>query len=140
MSGSPRGLQGLVNIVGHYGRRYRLIFGANKTKVTITGSKHDMQFYKDNNIWQLYGEKLEVAEDNDHLGLVVSGLHKELKNIDKNIKSASRVAFLRYRGYRRYETGQTVRDRFGPNSLFFNAMMTIPGYLHGTTAINPLIQ
>ena len=53
-----------------------------------SGPKHDMQFYKDNNIWQLYGEKLEVAEDNDHLGLVVSGFQEELKNIDKNIKSA----------------------------------------------------
>ena len=88
LSGSPRGLQGLINIVGHYGRRYRLIFGADKTKVTITGSKHDMQFYKEINIWQLYGEKLEVAENNDHLGLVVSGFQEELKNIDKNIKSA----------------------------------------------------
>ena len=39
-----------------------------------------MQFYKEINIWQLYGEKLEVAENNDHLGLVVSGFQEELKN------------------------------------------------------------
>ena len=60
MSGTPRGLQGLINIVGHYGRRYRLIFGADKTKVTVTGSKHDMQYYKETKIWQLYGEQLAV--------------------------------------------------------------------------------
>ena len=88
LSGNPRDLQGLVNIIGHYGRRYRLIFGAEKTKVTITGSKHDMQYYKEINIWSLYDEKLTVSEDNDHLGLIVSGLNEELKNVDKNIKAA----------------------------------------------------
>ena len=93
MSGTPRGLQGLINIVGHYGRRYRLIFGADKTKVTITGSKHDIQYYKENPIWSLYGEKLEVAEDNDHLGLLVSGIKEESKNVDKNIESARKSLF-----------------------------------------------
>ena len=93
MSGTPRGLQGLIDIVGHYGRRYRLIFGPDKTKVTVTGSKHDMQYYRENNIWSLYGEQLEVAEDNDHLGLVVSGCNEELKNIDKNIHSARKSLF-----------------------------------------------
>ena len=44
MSGSPRSLQGLIDTVGHYGRRYRLIFGAEKTRVTVTGSKHDMLY------------------------------------------------------------------------------------------------
>ena len=88
LSGTPRGLQGLINIVGHYGQRYRLIFGAEKTKVTVTGSKHDMQYYKDNSIWSLYEEKITVADNNDHLGLVVSGYCEELKNVDKNIKSA----------------------------------------------------
>ena len=44
LSNDPRNLQGLINIAGHYGRRYRLIFGASKTKVTVTGSKHDMKY------------------------------------------------------------------------------------------------
>ena len=61
LSGDPRSLQGLIDIIGHYGRRYRLIFGADKTKVTVTGSKHDMQYYQDVNIWTLYGEKLTVS-------------------------------------------------------------------------------
>ena len=80
MSGDPRSLQGLIDIVGHYGRRYRLIFGADKTKVTITGSAHDMRYYQDINLWSLYGEKLNVSEDNEHLGLVVSGTDEELKS------------------------------------------------------------
>ena len=73
LSSNPRDLQGLVDIIGHYGRRYRLIFGAEKTKVTVTGSKHDMQYYSENSMWTLHGKKLTVSENNDHLGLVVSG-------------------------------------------------------------------
>ena len=76
-----------------YGRRYRLIFGPDKTKVTVTGSRHDMQYYKENIIWSLHGETLEVAEDNDHLGLIVSGYNEEQKNIDKNINSARQSLF-----------------------------------------------
>ena len=52
-----------------------------------------MQYYQDINIWSLYGEKLEVTENNDHLGLIVSGVDEELKNIDKNIKSARDTLF-----------------------------------------------
>ena len=88
LSGDPRKLQALINIIGHYGRRYRIIFGADKTKVTVTGSRHDMKYYEDINIWSLYGEKLKVSEDNDHLGLIVSGVDEEIKNVDKNIKTA----------------------------------------------------
>ena len=93
LSADPRQLQGLINIVGHYSRRYRVIFGADKTKVTITGSKHDMAYYKDINLWSLHGTPLKVAENNDHLGLIVSGLDEETKNIDKNIDSARKTLF-----------------------------------------------
>ena len=86
-----RKMQGLIDIIGHYGKRYRLIFGADKTKVTITGSKHEI--YQDINMWSLYGEKLKVSEDNDHLGLIVSGLNEEIKNVDKNIQSARDTLF-----------------------------------------------
>ena len=88
LSNDPRSLQGLINIVGHYGRRYRLIFGASKTKVTVTGSRHDMKYYEDIKLWSLYGAKLTISEDNDHLGLIVSGVNEEIKNVDKNITSA----------------------------------------------------
>ena len=52
-----------------------------------------MQYYEDINIWSLYGEKLKVSEDNDHLGLIVSGLNEEIKNVDKNIQSARDTLF-----------------------------------------------
>ena len=61
LSGNPRSLQGLVDIIGHYGRRYRLIFGAEKTKVTVTGSTHDMKYYSENNVWTFHDYKLKVS-------------------------------------------------------------------------------
>ena len=93
LSNNPRNLQSLINIIGHYGRRYRLIFGANKTKITVTGSRQDMEYYKDIQLWTLYGEKLNVTDDNDHLGLVVSGSNEEIKNIDRNIAAARASLF-----------------------------------------------
>ena len=93
LSGDPRQLQAIINIIGHYGKRYRVVFGADKTKVTVTGSKHDMQYYRDVNIWTLYGEPLVVSEDNEHLGLVVSGLNEEVKNVDSNLASARQTLF-----------------------------------------------
>ena len=60
----------------------------DKTKVTFTGSKHDMQYYKDLSLWTLNSEKLSVEENNEHLGLIVSGIDEESKNVDKNLKSA----------------------------------------------------
>ena len=93
LSDNPRRLQDLINIVGHYGKRYRLVFGANKTKITITGSKHDMQYYQDINIWSLNGEKISVTEDNDHLGLTVFGSEEELKNVDRNLQSTRNSMF-----------------------------------------------
>ena len=58
-------LLALINIVGHYGKRYRLIFGPDKTKVIITGSKHDMQYYEDTKPWSLYDQKLNVSKENE---------------------------------------------------------------------------
>ena len=66
--------------MGHYSRRYRVIFGADKTKVTITGSRQDMAYYKDINLWSLDGKPLNVTENNEHLGLIVSGIDEEIKN------------------------------------------------------------
>ena len=53
LSDDPRNLQAAINIINHYGRRYRLTFGADKTKVTVTGSPHDMNYYKNIPFWKL---------------------------------------------------------------------------------------
>ena len=44
-----------------------------------------MQYYKDIKMWKLYGEQIDVTEDNEHLGLIVSGQDEEAKNVDENI-------------------------------------------------------
>ena len=93
LSGDPRQLQAVINIIAHYSKRYRVVFGADKTKVTITGSKQDIMYYKDINLWSLNGEPLEVSENNEHLGLIVSGLEEEIKNVDDNIASARKTIF-----------------------------------------------
>lgn len=84
-SDSPTGLQSLLDIVSHYAKRYRVIFNTSKTKAIVTGSKLDMSFYKDTQPWKLNGERVQVADDNEHLGLVVSGWQEEQKNVDKKI-------------------------------------------------------
>ena len=86
LSDCPRKLQGAIDIVGHYGKRYRVIFNAGKTKATITGSNIDMQYYKDIKMWTLHEETIAVTDDNEHLGLIVSGQDEEAKNVDQNIQ------------------------------------------------------
>ena len=93
LSGSPRGLQGALDIINFFGKRYRIVFNADKTKLIVTGSKHDMEYYRDVNIWKLNDERIEVAIDNEHLGLVVSGLNEEEKNIDVNIQQCGKSLF-----------------------------------------------
>ena len=93
LSDCPRKLQGAINIVGHYGKRYRVVFGASKTKAVITGSKIDMQYYQDIKMWKLYDEKIDVSEDNEHLGIIVSGQEEETKNVDANIVQCRGAVF-----------------------------------------------
>ena len=89
----PSGLQSAMNIVSHYARRYRVIFNASKTKIVVTGSKQDMKYYHDISPWTLNGGKVNVVTDNEHLGLTVSGLDEEQKNVDKNIAQCRNSLF-----------------------------------------------
>ena len=85
LSDSTSGLQGALNIASHYARRYRVVFNGSKTKAVVTGSKHDMEYYKQTKPWTLNKERIEVVDSNDHLGLVVSGWDEEQKNLDQSI-------------------------------------------------------
>ena len=86
LASTPSGLQAALNIVSFFGKRYRIVFNADKTKLVVTGSQIDMQYYRDINKWALDGDHIMVSEDNEHLGLVVSGNNEEQKNIDANIQ------------------------------------------------------
>ena len=74
------------------------MFNADKTKLVVTGSKIDIDYYQDICPWTLDDKPIAVVEDNDHLGLIVSGLQEEEKNIDSNIQQCrnSLYALLGY--------------------------------------------
>ena len=93
LSDNPSGLQSALNIASHYARRYRVTFNASKTKVVVTGSKQDMNFYQETKPWTLNGVRISVVENNDHLGLVVSGWDEEQKNLDQNITKCRNSLF-----------------------------------------------
>ena len=47
MSSTQSGLQGLIDIAEHYGERYKIKYGAAKTKITVIGSDIDMEYFSD---------------------------------------------------------------------------------------------
>ena len=93
LSNTPSGLQGALDIMTHYAKRYQLQFNADKTKIVVTGSKQDMAFYKDTTPWTLNGEIIKVVDKNEHLGLVVAGVEEEQRNIDENISKCRTSLF-----------------------------------------------
>ena len=86
MSDNPVKLQGLIDIAEHYGLRYRITYGAAKTKITVSGSEIDMQFYRDTTPWTMGGATIKVVVNNEHLGQIVSGTNQTVKNIDLRLK------------------------------------------------------
>ena len=85
-AGSPSALQAALNIVSYFGKKYRIIFNADKTKLVVTGSRIDMEYCRKVSHWTLDGTPIAVHETNEHLGLVVAGVNEEQRNIDANIQ------------------------------------------------------
>ena len=71
-----------------YSQMYRVKYGAEKTKVTVTGSEIDRQYYYEVRPWKMDGQVVNVVEDNDHLGQVVSGVDHYQKNTDLRLRKA----------------------------------------------------
>ena len=93
LANTPSRLQASLNIISNYANKYQLKFNASKTKIVVTGSKHDMNYYRETKPWTLNGERVEVVDNNEHLGLIVSGLDEEQKNIDENISKCRKSIF-----------------------------------------------
>ena len=55
----------------------------------MSGSDIDRKFYSDTIPWSMGGVPIEVVEDNDHLGQIVSGVNQVIKNIDNRINPHS---------------------------------------------------
>ena len=63
MSSSQSALQGQINIAEHYGTRYRIKYGAEKTKITVIGSDIDMKYFQDTTPWSMGGQSIKVVDD-----------------------------------------------------------------------------
>ena len=79
-------LQAQLDIASHYGKMFRIKYGATKTKVTVVGSEVDQNYFSDVKPWIMDGEVVQVVEDNEHLGQIVSGKNQEDKNIDLRVE------------------------------------------------------
>ena len=93
MSDDQHKLQCLLNLAKHYGEMYQVNYGASKTKITITGSEVDRNYYHDISLWTMDGEKVNVVEDNEHLGQIISGERQIIKNIDLRITKSRNSLF-----------------------------------------------
>ena len=68
-------------------------YGASKTKITVSGSDVDIQYYTDTQPWTMGGQQVKVVENNEHLGQIVSGTRQEGKNVDARISKARNAIF-----------------------------------------------
>ena len=93
MSDNQTKLQSLLDIAAFYGKMYRIEYGASKTKITVVGSEVDSSYFSDISPWKMNGETVEIVEDNEHLGQIVSGKSQEQKNVDLRIAKARKCLF-----------------------------------------------
>ena len=85
MTDTQTKLQAQMDIAEHYGQMYRIKYGALKTKVTVVGSEIDSIYFYEVTPWVMDGETVQVVENNEHLGQIVSGTNQEEKNVDVKI-------------------------------------------------------
>ena len=86
-------LQCILDLASFYGDMYHVRYGADKTKVVISGPEIDRKYYCELKPWVLYGERVEVVENNEHLGQVISGDRQTGKNIDRRIMKGRQALF-----------------------------------------------
>ena len=72
---------------------YKIQYGASKTKVTIVGSEVDTNYFQDISPWKMGEETIEIVEDNEHLGQIVSGISQESKNVDLKLSKGRKSLF-----------------------------------------------
>ena len=86
-------LQCLLDIASHYGQRYRVKYGATKTKITVVGAEIDKEYFADVKPWKMDGETVQIVEDNEHLGQIVSDIRAEAKNVDLRLRKGRGMLF-----------------------------------------------
>ena len=93
IANNPGNLQIILNKIASYGRKYRVEFSAKKMKIVVVGSKIDRKYWQDTSPWSMNGMKIEVTEDNEHLGQIISGHNSIQKNVDLNIDKTRKCLF-----------------------------------------------
>ena len=93
VSDDPVKLQALIDIAAHYGQLYRIQYGASKTKITISGPEIDVNYYRDTQPWKMGGLPIEVVENNEHLGQIVSGKKQKEKSVDLKLEKGRKSLF-----------------------------------------------
>ena len=93
MTDDPFKLQCILDIAEHYGNMYEISYGADKTKIVVYGSKIDQQYYLEVCPWKMYGTKVSVVCENEHLGQILSNTCEYQKNVDENISKARKSLF-----------------------------------------------
>ena len=93
MTDSQSKLQILLDVAEYYGKTYNVSYGAAKSKVTVVGAATDRKYFAELAPWHLDGQTVQVTEDNDHLGQIVSGVDQEMKNVDLRIKKGRNSLF-----------------------------------------------
>lgn len=68
-------------------------YGASKTKVTVHGPPIDQRYCAAILPWEMDNEKIQVVENNEHLGQIVSGENKIQKNIDMRLNKTQKALF-----------------------------------------------
>ena len=95
MSDRQTKLQAQLEIASHYGKMYRIKYGAAKTKVTVVGSEIDQNYFSDVKPWIMDNEVVQVVTDNEHLGQIVSGTNQEVKNVDLRLEKERKFSGAR---------------------------------------------
>ena len=93
MSDKQTKLQSQMDIASHYGKMYRIKYGASKTKVTVIGSEIDIQYFEDVKPWKMDDKTVQVVENNEHLGQIVSGRKQEEKNVDLKVEKGRKSLY-----------------------------------------------
>ena len=86
-------LQAQLDIASHYGRMFRIKYGASKTKITVIGSEIDTNYYEDVKPWKMDGEVVQVVENNEHLGQIISNKSQEMKNVDLRLEKGRKSLY-----------------------------------------------
>lgn len=72
---------------------YKVAYGSDKTKVVISGPPIDQKYYQDTKPWKICNGKIQVVDQNEHLGQVISGDRQESKNVDLRITMGKKALF-----------------------------------------------